>query len=52
MENTEDIKVFLFQENPFPLQVLINYLFLLFDRFGLAIDLLKDDSHEVHLTFG
>ena len=52
MKNTEDVEIFLFEEYAFPLKIFIDYLFLLFNRFWLAINLLKDDSHEIHLASG
>lgn len=50
MKNAQNIKVFLFKEYSFSLQVLVHNLFLLFNRFRLTINLLKDYSHKVHLA--
>lgn len=35
-----------------PLEVLMDDLLLLLDGLALPVDLLEDDSHEVHLALG
>ncbi len=50
MENTEYVKVLLFQENPLTLEIVANKLFLLLDRFRLTINLLEYYLNEVHLA--
>jgi len=50
LQNFHDVKVFLFQENPFALEVLINGLFLLLDWFALSVDLLEEYLHKIYLT--
>jgi hypothetical protein len=52
MKNTEDVEIFLFEEYAFSLKIFIDDFFLLFNGFWLTVDLLKDDSHEVHLASG